>query len=293
MPGWYPDPGGAAGRFRFWDGAAWSPQTTADPNTTPPSDRSEKPQPPRKSDTGWIAALIVLLAVTLIAVGLFVFFGTRNPLGRGGTATADSNSSTPTVSAWNETDTPPPPPSGGGSVVACPVTTSTGNTRQVSGKLTADTLQVDQVPGWIPEGLTLDFTYDYHFQYKVIYPTWISDSGVALLSNADGFTDIGPSAEQIMECFASSGYYDDFSGRVDLVDEQTTISGHAAWHIESEIHIDDPTLPDVAGDVVDVIVVDLGGTKDHLGLYLSAYTIGDDVTKQQIQTAMATLTVTG
>ncbi|HET9647362.1 MAG TPA: DUF2510 domain-containing protein, partial [Microlunatus sp.] len=30
-PGWYPDPGGRRGRYRFWDGRAWSATTTATP----------------------------------------------------------------------------------------------------------------------------------------------------------------------------------------------------------------------------------------------------------------------
>ncbi|WP_084635077.1 DUF2510 domain-containing protein [Propionicicella superfundia] len=25
QPGWYPDPGGAPGQFRYWDGTTWSP----------------------------------------------------------------------------------------------------------------------------------------------------------------------------------------------------------------------------------------------------------------------------
>ena len=24
QPGWFPDPGGQAGMFRYWDGSAWS-----------------------------------------------------------------------------------------------------------------------------------------------------------------------------------------------------------------------------------------------------------------------------
>ena len=28
--GWYPDPGGAPGMYRYWDGTAWSPTLTSD-----------------------------------------------------------------------------------------------------------------------------------------------------------------------------------------------------------------------------------------------------------------------
>ena len=35
-PGWYPDPAGTPGRYRYWDGQAWSETTTTDPAATPP-----------------------------------------------------------------------------------------------------------------------------------------------------------------------------------------------------------------------------------------------------------------
>ena len=35
--GWYPDPGGGANLFRYWDGRAWSAATTYNPQSPPPS----------------------------------------------------------------------------------------------------------------------------------------------------------------------------------------------------------------------------------------------------------------
>ena len=37
QPGWFPDPGGQAGMFRYWDGTAWTDQLSADPGGQPPS----------------------------------------------------------------------------------------------------------------------------------------------------------------------------------------------------------------------------------------------------------------
>jgi hypothetical protein len=34
--GWYPDPGGGHGLYRYWDGRAWSAATTTDPASAPP-----------------------------------------------------------------------------------------------------------------------------------------------------------------------------------------------------------------------------------------------------------------
>ena len=36
-PGWYPDPGGGQGLFRYWDGKAWSAATSPNPGAPPPS----------------------------------------------------------------------------------------------------------------------------------------------------------------------------------------------------------------------------------------------------------------
>src|SRR4029434_9223386 len=35
-PGWYPDPGGGQGLFRYWDGKAWSAATSPNPSAPPP-----------------------------------------------------------------------------------------------------------------------------------------------------------------------------------------------------------------------------------------------------------------
>src|SRR5829696_8448749 len=35
--GWYPDPGGVAGLFRYWDGKAWSAATSPNPSAPPPT----------------------------------------------------------------------------------------------------------------------------------------------------------------------------------------------------------------------------------------------------------------
>src|SRR5690606_18169594 len=37
QPGWYPDPGGGKGLYRYWDGRAWSAATTANPHAAPPN----------------------------------------------------------------------------------------------------------------------------------------------------------------------------------------------------------------------------------------------------------------
>ncbi|HVK34735.1 MAG TPA: DUF2510 domain-containing protein, partial [Microlunatus sp.] len=35
--GWYPDPGGVANLYRYWDGSAWSAATSPNPQAPPPA----------------------------------------------------------------------------------------------------------------------------------------------------------------------------------------------------------------------------------------------------------------
>src|SRR4051812_783133 len=75
LPGWYPDPAGARGRFRYWDGAQWSTGTIDDPHQAPPAqpDQPLLTLPTSKSPQGLprkrrLAVIIGVLAVVLTAV---------------------------------------------------------------------------------------------------------------------------------------------------------------------------------------------------------------------------------
>jgi len=289
--GWYPDPGGAPGRFRYWNGDSWSSETTADPQRTPaPKPAADAPKA-KTGGKGWIVALAILAVVTGVVIAVLLH-GTGAVITPGGGASEDTNSSTPTVSAWDETSspTPPPPPTdSGGQPVPCPLTDQTGHTSQVAGRLTADNLSVSTIQGWTMETMWLASVYDMHAQIDTVYPGWMSNIAVGLLSNQDGFVQLSTSAEQLMQCFASSGYYIDFTSREDLIaGEQISVSGHAAWHIQANIYVSNQQVP---GDLVDIIVVDLGPDKDHLGLFFSSCSIGDDARCALVRQAISTLAV--
>ncbi len=42
--GWYPDPGGQPGLFRYWTGSAWTAAVTSNPQATPPPPGAGEPQ---------------------------------------------------------------------------------------------------------------------------------------------------------------------------------------------------------------------------------------------------------
>lgn len=50
-PGWYPDPAGRPGAFRYWDGADWASDTSQQPYAAPQVSRFDEPTtPPDESD---------------------------------------------------------------------------------------------------------------------------------------------------------------------------------------------------------------------------------------------------
>ena len=89
-PGWYPDPDGAGGLVRWWDGTGWSDVTTpAGPGVevravavaapprppVPPSSGAPGQAPPRsvpRARTAWLVAGGVLAAVVVVVVALVV-----------------------------------------------------------------------------------------------------------------------------------------------------------------------------------------------------------------------------
>ncbi len=288
-PGWYPDPAGNPGRFRYWDGAQWSSTTTTDPGHAPAPSASE-PRPPRR--WGWVVAVVATVLVAVIAAVVVV---NRNRPGVA--APVDTNTAAPTVSAWNETSTPTPQPSSSasqpnpsrGTLVSCPSNGGTSNF-PVGGVLQAGGLQATAIPGWSPGGFSLRWAYSTEAVTDVVYPGWFSVASVSALSVADGFEAPQQSAEAVMSCFASSSYYVGYTGRHDLLNQRVTIDGHRGWHLRSEIYVNIAQLPQVQGDVVDVIVVDTG-SPESLGLFMSSYTIGDSGRGALVNQCIASLRV--
>jgi len=281
ISGWYPDPAGTQGRYRYWNGNSWSHQTTSDP-----SDPAPDPEPAagRGGDSRSRLLLVALAAVlAIVLVGWLILVRPNQGGGPGGSVPEDTNSSTPTISGWDESSRPTPPPSQA-SMIACPFTKVTRNTNQPKdGRLHGGGISIPKIDGWIDQGMHLDWASDVHTQIDTVRPGWISNIGVAQLNAADGFNNIQVGARQSMECFSTSGYYQHFTGRVDLKSEQVEIDGHPAWWIRSEVRIDSAKakMPEIPGDTVDVIVIDLG-VPDHMGMFFSSVTIGDESRQRKV-----------
>ncbi len=293
MPGWYPDPAGNPGHYRYWNGSAWSDQTTTTPQSTPapsgPGGPGSTPPTPGRHGRGPLVAAIACIVLLALAITWFL-----NRPRTTASAPEDTNTSTPTISAWNETSTPTPstskssePAPSQAVLTDCP--DEGGSTVAVSGSdLRGGGLVADQIAGWDKNGFTMRWAYNTQSQTDEVYSGWMSVVSLSALSVADGFEQPKASAYGVMSCFASSSYYNGFTGRKDISSEEVTISGHKAWHLRSEVYVNLPDLPQVRGDVVDVVVVDIGDP-ESLGLWVSSYTIGDHSRGAKVEASLESL----
>jgi len=269
--GWYPDPSGVRGRYRYWDGDTWSEQTTTDPTRTPAPVKADAGDRGSSNNKAWLVALAVLVLITAIVVALLLR-GTGSPFG-GGHAKEDTNSAKPTVSAWDETSTPtpttpPPTDQSGGIWVDCPFSTGSGDTPQAFGRINAAGLSLKIPAGYGAQSDYISMVYDQHSLGRAI-PNgggYWSAISVGLASKADGFVDISATAVQLMQCNSMTAHYIDEPPTVLIAGESMTISGHAAWHVQWQIHyVGRP----IAGEILDSIAVDMGPDAGYLGVYWS------------------------
>ncbi|MFC2640839.1 MAG: DUF2510 domain-containing protein [Propionibacterium acidifaciens] len=290
-PGWYPDPAGTPGSYRYWDGQAWSETTTTDPAATPPPGEAPTPVGGAGRSGGGRGPVVAIIAILAAVALVVVIVLTRSGQGTGGDVPEDTNSAAPTESAWDETSTPTPTPSSDQSSQRCPVTTVSAQTNQPSKGIAGGGLQAPDISGWDNSpSFYLDWVSDLHTLIDDVYPGWMSNVSVGALNSTDDFTDPTVSAHQTMDCYASSGYYSGYTGRKDLVDEATTVDGHQAWHMQAEVYVTMSNLPQVEGDVVDVYVVDVG-SDDHFGVFISSVTIGDSARDKKVRDCIAGLKV--
>lgn len=311
MPGWYPDPSGQSGRYRYWTGSSWSAQTTADPTSAPP-DRpagsevsgartaAGQADPGRPRRRGVLVGLLALVVVIVLVVSVFVVRGLLGPESNvtisdpSSTASSYDDSSPLATPSPTPTPTPTPSPSPSPSrspsaakrnpLEACPIGGPTVRQPHPSdGRLHGGGLSFKPHSDWEDPGYYLrglSWAYDVTGQSQATEPQWLAILAVGSLRTADGFDNPHQSTEGVMQCIASSGYYDNVVSRKDIASRAVTVDGKPGWDLRSEIRVDQPGLS-VEGDVVDVIVVD-AGANESLAMFVGAVPIGD-------QTRLATL----
>ncbi|MCW2811540.1 MAG: hypothetical protein JWP61_1998 [Friedmanniella sp.] len=311
--GWYPDPAGTPGAYRYWDGRSWSAETTADPAGRPPTAPGGPPVRRRRALPLLIGALalVVLLVVGAVVLWPRLTDGTTGgPVPTSSVTGGDDSSPTssptprptgpsllsprPTTSPRPTSPRPTVSPGSPSAPGTAPCPEGQPTARQdhpVDGRVHGGGLSFAEQPGFTetPQGSGLSWAYDVGAQEKRVEPHWFSLLAVGALSTVDGFEQPEQAAELVMECTATSSYYQDFTGRDDLSSAAVTVHGHPGWLLRSRITIDSPDIA-ATGDVVEVLVVDLG-SPESLAMFWGAAPIGDAALGDQLTSVRRSLRV--
>lgn len=274
-PGWYPDPTGNNGPPMYWDGRSWVR------GTAPPD-----PPPGGRPWAWFIVAMLVIAGL----VAVFILRPTT-PF----TATSDPNSARPTGTQWNElpvTPTPTQPENPGqGGVIDCPQN-SPEERSEISrdGRMHGGGLSIEppRSGDWQPFPISMQWLYDHNSTIKFITSEWLSNISVGEVRRDEGFADARSTAEQLMGCMASSGLYMGFTGRVDITNAAYELDGRQGWRITADVLVN--TQGEILGDVVDIIVVDLGDA-ETLAVFISCATIGNEENLAEVAAATRSLRV--
>lgn len=244
-PGWFPDPAGVPGRFRYWDGTTWSPTTTTDPSSVPPGGGGPAGQPPGapapRRNTGLFVGVGIVVVVLL---GGLIFGLTRIlDLGSDDRRTDGPLPPSPTQAVCPQDETPiterPPQP---------------GDGRVHGGQLSFP----EQGAPWsepYPDN-RIAFGRDAWAQQVPIEtdPDWVAGVFVADLVAGDGFFGPEQGAAVVLECITGEFYGDTEVTRNDERSEAITVDGHEAWIIETWLGFDIPNLEAKSEYVIVVIV---------------------------------------
>jgi len=292
--GWYPDPGGAPGMFRFWDGAHWSPVVSATPGApgSGPGVQPLSPQPPStRQPTGggpllsrtpsanpyagasgfagatgptlskgsqWRSGAWLLLVFAVVAA--LVFGGLQLARGFGFDPLNPPAPSNPTIDP-------------------CPPATLTPETPVVhpsDGRVHGGKLSYPMLGSpWSAPGTDdrVPFGRDVAVQsvpvekdFATVNGTsvsWVASVLVAELVAGDGFFSPHDGADLIAKCAMRAFYSDATVQRNDVSSKAVTLDGKDGWVIETHLTFDIPGLK-VKGETAIFEVVRISDTSSSV-----------------------------
>lgn len=254
--GWYPDPGGESGKYRYWDGSSWSTQLTSNPSRTPQPPAAGSVSTKRKATGWWIAAVAAIVAVALI-IWLVIGVASSN----GGTLPWDAPNGSPstnlcTAGVVNSSATPIAGKAGrvSGGHLSFPEQGSPWEAPQADNRVPFGTIAMEQV------ALDQD-NYDGNGH------SWVSSILVSDLVSGDGFATPKAAAEVVLKCVLGEYYSDNVVTPTVLSAKSHTVDGHKGWLIEAQLSFDITGLK-ATGERVLLLVVQV--SSEQFGLFYAS-----------------------
>lgn len=312
--GWYPDPSGQPGHYRYWDGNDWSETTSTDPTVEPPA------QHRRKRPRRYWPLVLLIFAVAMIVLILVV--STLRPPPR--TGASDPGPPISEVSGWDDSQPLPsasPTVSASPSAAASPTPTPqqfpqpgdsrpTGGYSEPSKKNCTGTepdsvakhphdglvhgggLQFEPVTGknWFRGGeLGWGWAYDLDGVYERIDYGHNALLWVGAIRAPQEPETPKAAAQRVMACLikedADQGLV--ITGIDELISTKTTVDGHDGWLLRTAVGIDD-LQHGAVGRLQHLIVVDTG---DELSFFIGSIPYPDPQRIERMEQVAAGLSV--
>lgn len=303
--GWYADPGGQPGMYRYWNGTTWSAAITSDPNQAPPATGlgqqygggqgygqqtygqttgqpyawNATPAPPEKKSKGPLITMAVIAVVVAVAL-YFVITNLGRVLGGGGTN--NPGGSNPTTAVCPKS-----------TVVSTANAGSASDGRVHGGKLSYPMLgspwsyPADEYR--VPFGRNAKVqTIMVEDNYDGMGSSWVASVLVAELIAGDGFFSPQQGSEIVAKCIVGTFYGDAAVNRADSINKATTVDGKDAWLLETHLTFSIKGLK-TTGELAIILIV--ATSAESSSIYYAS--IPDTVPQyvQPARDAMAALTV--
>jgi hypothetical protein len=271
--GWFPDPGGQRGMYRYWDGSSWTQQLSPDPGKQPGKDGNNLP-------------LIIGAVVIVVVLAVVAFLTLPRLFGDPDDPTRPTGPEpTPTVSAWDETTKPSPTPTRPTPTRPSPPETSLPCPKYteavVDGRLYGGGLSVAVIdnPRWgINPVRTIPWAIRATGLEKQITDDWVSEVVLAGVQPRSLTENLESQAKAIAEDARLRFYRGDDARLSIKASASSTTGGLPSWTMRFEVRVDNRG-PNIPGDVVDLIVVQHSGGRSAL---MTFATIGDTETQAQV-----------